>query len=137
MDYKRHKLFAYLSCGLLPLLVLSLTMVMPTLHLILGISDKLSWTPIFSMNFMHALRYLEGLQFIFACSIMRLRFKALNDSIDCSTVFVKLAVTKSREVHNTQFVKLFHNLCDSIETINDNMTFHFIPIFCYLLVRLI
>lgn len=85
--------------------------------------------------FVVTVRTFFGAQFIFASSVVRLRFKALNIHL------LNLTVKKSSNlVHHDTFMvstysTLYHKLCDGIDMINSVFTFQLIFVFGITMVR--
>ena len=64
-------------------------------------------------------------QFILAAAALEIRFKALNELIDSTMYSAKMEAT----FNGAKIGKLFNNLCDGIEIVNDSFTFHFVLLF--------
>lgn len=67
-------------------------------------------------------------QFIVACLAMQKRFDELSISLKFSFSVSKIKISTSKNHEFLKFGKLFHNLCDGIEILNQTFTFHFVAI---------
>ena len=91
----------------------------------------LSWS--LCSAFLDIIKITFVLQFVFAVSTIRVRFKHLNKYLrtkrrsDTSLMTTNLILFKVTTV--------YHKLCDSIEVLNNTFTFHFVFILLNALVR--
>jgi hypothetical protein len=81
----------------------------------------------FRSLFNHYFKFFFFSQFVFVSSILRSRFKALNDH---------LAKTKMKEnPAKLRYGEVFNLLSDGIEIVNSTFTFHFVLLFATFFVR--
>lgn len=105
-------------------------------NFLFGIRQDFLWYTVISYAAMIFLLLFFAAQFILACMALTKRFRDLNENlrnfISNSSVIIVVA---SKASNIREIGKVFHKLCDAIETINETFTFPFILILAHVLVR--
>jgi hypothetical protein len=70
--------------------------------------------------------YFFPIQFVLVTSTLTSRFQALSEHLDASSQ-VKFVISKQRRTMN--IARLFDQLCDAIDIVNETFTFHFLLAF--------
>lgn len=127
MDFKSQKLFVYRT---LFLAFFGAVIIACQIH-ILFYAFEIEKTPSSSLSicyvYISIYRVLYVVQFYYACSSVRVRFKAVNRLLNN---FSESAVSV-----NNKFMRSFLGLCDAIDIINETFTFQITLLFMSLLVR--
>lgn len=126
VDHEKYeKIFIFVTFGLL--IVNTIFFVsLPLLFVYSGFVIHMNFYIGCGYGYISLYKYFFVLQFSLASLAVRERFKILNDNLQVSLfnknikVFTVVKDTKSLKL----FSKLYLDLCDSIETINETFTFH-------------
>ena len=111
-----------------------LTLALPLIFVVGGLSSEIDLTHILSTLFAASLRYFFDFEFLFACTTVRLRFKLLNQRL--SHVIKKGENQYENFARiNVELEKVFGFLCDAIQQSNEYFTFTFLFQYPYMVVR--
>lgn len=126
LNFKVQRRYVFLVIFLTCLLPFLLSASNPIYMLVLGNEVKISL--VFYFFYVHFHRSFYIAQFVLACSAMQLRFKELNNNLNFSFSVTEIKIVASKNYDLFKVGKLFHDLCDGIEILNQTFTFHLIAI---------
>jgi hypothetical protein len=130
INFKCQKVVCWIATITVPALTLQLASVIPIVHIIQGNIENFDYLFTILMNVLYVLRLFLGAQFVLACALTRHRFVLLRRRLVC----VPITNGGCDDSKFLTVIKVYHDLCDMIATINSSFTFPFIVIFCNLMV---
>lgn len=134
INYKAQKSFINSLAASKAVVLFIIAMIIPTVYVTLGQLKLLSLMPIVTYVFMTFVRLFMISQLVVACLAIKNRFQLLNDAFSRNDFFNNWDPLNARKSALKCYGSIFHQLCDSIETINQSLTFQFIPLVPHILV---
>lgn len=134
INYKAQKSFINILATLNAFALLIIAAIIPVVYTIMGQIENLFPMPIVTYVFMVFVRIFILSQLLLACFAIKARFKLFNEAFSRNVLCNHrdpLCIQKSALRY---YGSIFHQLCDSVEAINQSLTFQFIPLVPHVLV---
>lgn len=135
IDFNAQKSFINIFAVINAIMLFIIAMIIPVVYGIVGEIEYLSPMPIITYVFMIFVRFFTMSQLVLACSAIRNRFKLFNEAFSRNILLTQLEPLSVQKSTLKHYGSIFHQLCDTIETINHSLTFQFIPLVPHILVR--
>jgi hypothetical protein len=138
MNFKAQKTHGILLLAFGGTMALSIGLVQPVLYFCFGLTNQTNLQIGTCYSFMNLVRDIYFIQFLFAASSIKRRFRQLNEALSSMTNMKKIGnfqMIETKVKRTILIVELYQDLCDAVEIVNQSFTFHFIGIFLGFMVK--
>lgn len=135
MDYKSQRKFVIFGITVVLVISFILSIISPIIYLF---NKPLNIAIVFdgiSYSVINIVRLFFVIQITFVCAVLRVRFKALNETIKNSISIETTQVVRTKNFPTYKFLKIYHILCDGIDLANETFTHQILFLMIVVLVR--
>lgn len=133
LDHSKHRNFL-LFMTIPAFSVMTFVLIAPSISFWILDQDT---STIMSVCGAYLMLYMSSLSvcFIFACLAIKFRFQVLNETFKSfyfNEFHKHIQIVRPKQLNVKTFSRLFYNLCDAIDFLNDSLTYNLIPVMIYI-----